>query len=154
MAKYTRWLSIAAGIALIVAIVAIQIPIALIGGLLTAGLAGSCVSVMARMPTVDITFSGQLEDYGRRILCRVGVGAAASVIGCSLLVWGVLPLSVQGQSFPDVFDACSAHDSVPCSYANALILLGIPMLIGFSERALTSFEQTVFGRSDRSRGGR
>lgn len=72
-------------------------------GLLCAGAAGSFVSVMAKMPALDVTLSGELEAYGRRILSRIGIGIVASLIGCALLA--VLPISIQNQSFADALSA-------------------------------------------------
>jgi hypothetical protein len=90
------------------------------------------------MPAFDVALSAELESYRRRIFGRIAVGVIASPIGCALLAWGVLPISLQNQTFAD----CLAPGT---SWAKMLILLGLPMLLGFSERALTSFEQRMFG---------
>jgi hypothetical protein len=116
-----------------------------LGGLLFAGAGGSCVSVMAKMPVLEVSLSGELESYGRRIWSRIGAGVAASLIGCALLGWGLIAISIGGQAFRDVLsDCCSPSPSTPCTCLKTLILLAVPMLFGFSERALTSFERTVF----------
>jgi len=147
MDRYTRWLFGAMGLALALAIVGIRYTPTLIPALLMGGIAGSCCSIMAKMPTLDVSLSGELEAYKRRILSRVGVGAAASLIGSAFLEWGILPISVQGKAFPDVFDACASTTPAACTNADNLILLGLLVLIGFSERALTSFERKIFGLS-------
>jgi hypothetical protein len=115
-------------------------------GLVFAGAAGSCVSVMAKMPALDVSLSGELDAYGRRMMSRIGIGVVASLIGCAFLAWGVLPVSIQNQTFADALGAC-ATSPAGCTAIKTLILLGVPMLLGFSERSLTSFEQSVFGRS-------
>jgi hypothetical protein len=118
--------------------------------LLFASAAGACASVMAKMPALDVSLSGELDAYGRRILSRIGIGAVASLIGCALLAWGLFPISIQNQTFADDLNTC-ATSATTCTGVTALVLLGVPMLFGFSERALTSFEQRVFGNSARSR---
>jgi len=121
--------------------------------ILSAGAAGSCVSVMAKMPLLDVSLSGELDSYERRILSRVGVGVIASLIGCGLLGWGLISFSIQGQTFANILDACSGTSTTSCTGLNALIVLAVPMLFGFSERALTSFERKVFGSSRQEQGG-
>jgi len=116
----------------------------LILGLLFSGAVGSCVSVLAKMPLFDVRLSAELEAYGRRILVRTAVGVCASLIGCALLGWGVLPVSLQNQTFTDAMNSSLA---APAVGIKTLILLGVPMLLGFSERALASFEQRVFGNT-------
>ncbi len=118
-------------------------------GLLLAGGAGSCASVMAKMPALDVSLSGELEAYRRRVFSRIGIGAVASFIACALLAWGLFPISIQNQTFADGLNACSAS-SATCSGVTTLILLGVPMLLGFSERTLTSFEHRFFGSSNKS----
>jgi hypothetical protein len=118
-------------------------------GLLFASAAGSCVSVMAKMPALDVSLSGELDAYGRRILSRIGIGVVASLIGCALLGWGVFPISIQNLTFADGLNACTTS-ATACAGVMPLVLLGVPMLFGFSERALTSFEQRVFGNSPKS----
>jgi hypothetical protein len=94
----------------------------LLFGLLCAGAAGSCVSVMAKMPALDVSLSGELDAYGRRILSRIGVGVVASLIGSASLAW--LPLSVQNQTFADGLNAC-ATSSAPGN--KTLIVLGVTL---------------------------
>jgi hypothetical protein len=126
----------------------------LVFGLLSAGVAGSCVSIMRRMPELEVSLSKELEAYVRRILSRIGVGIAASMVGSALLGWGVLPLSFQGQTFTQALSACAAPWSSPFTSVDMLILLGVPMLLGFSELALTSFEQRLFGEWTKRKGAK
>jgi hypothetical protein len=148
MRSYTRWLFGAAiTLPLLAAFVfhfAFWFSPLLLFGLLCAGAAGSCVSVMAKLPALDVSLSGELDAYGRRILTRIGIGVVASLIGCSFLGW--FPISIQNQTFADALSACVASTAA-CTGLKTLTLLGVPMLLGFSERTLTSFEQRVFGSS-------
>src|SRR5215813_12753168 len=144
MGRLTRWLFIATIVLVPLSILAFRRPFTFQVGLLLAGAAGSCISVMGKMPLLEVSPSGELEAYGRRILSRVGTGIGASVIGCALLGWGLLPISVQNQTFADLLNACAESPAPSCTTLKTVILLGIPMLFGFTERALTSFEQRVF----------
>jgi len=117
----------------------------LIFGLLCAGAAGSCVSVVARMPALDVSLKGELDAYQRRVLSRISVGVVASLVGSGLLAW--LPVSVQNQTFADALTACATGRATGTTI---LTVVAFPMILGFSERALTSFEQRVFGRSNKS----
>ena len=147
MKSFAHWLLVATITLPLLAVLFFHWPKTLLVGLLCAGAAGSCASVMAKMPILEVTPSGELEVYYRRILTRIGVGVIASLIGCAFLAWGIVPISIQNQSFSNVVDKCTVSSDASCVGLNSLILLGIPMLFGFSERALTSFEEKVFGGS-------
>jgi hypothetical protein len=154
MGRLTWWLFGATIILLVFTIVALhcfsgKVPVGL--SILAAGAAGSAVSVMRKMPLLEVSLSGELESYLRRILSRVAVGVAASMIGSGFLGWGLLSISIHGLTFADVLSVCSTAGS--CSGLHTLILLAVPMLFGFSERALTEFESKVFGNSGQGRGG-
>jgi hypothetical protein len=116
-------------------------------GLLLAGAAGSCASVISKLPVLDVSLSGELDAYSRRILSRIGTGTVASLVGCGLLAWGLLPVSIQNLTFSDIINACTGTCGEPCTVGKTMILLAVPMLFGFSERTLTSFERTVLGDS-------
>jgi len=109
MEGYTRSLFSATIILSLLAILSFHFTVwfspLLLFGLLCAGAAGSCVSVMAKMPALDVSLSGELDAYSRRILSRIGVGVVASLIGSASLAW--LPVSVQNQTFADALNACA-----------------------------------------------
>jgi len=142
MRKLTYILACAMAGVLVAAFFAIRFPPAIPAGLLLSGVAGSCASVMAKMPVLEVELSGALESYRRRILMRVAVGAAASLTGSALLGWGLLPIAIQGQTFAEMLVSCSA-DRPSCSVVAALVLMGIPMLFGLSERTLAHFEHQI-----------
>ncbi len=144
---FTRWLFGVAIVLFLMSTVLFQFKHTFLVGLLLAGASGSCVSVMAKMPVFDVALSGELVAYERRILSRVAVGMIASLIGCGLLGWGVIPISLQGQTFTDVLKSCTDGQVVPCGSLETLIALGVAILFGWRERALTSLEQHVFGKS-------
>jgi hypothetical protein len=146
MKQSTIWLSVATVGLLVGAIALFHFPMTFLGGLLFAGAAGSCVSVMAKMPALAVALSGELESFLRRILSRIGVGVAASLIGCAFLGWGLIPISVQNQTFAEALTTCSTSLASSCTELKILIVLGVAMVFGFSERALTSFEQRVLGK--------
>lgn len=146
MKRYTRWLFLTTLVLLVLAIVAFTRFHALwacLAGLLFAGTAGSCVSVIAKMPLLEVDLSGELEAYGRRICTRIGVGIIASLIGSGFLGWGFLSISIHGETFADALSACICPTQPCCALKTTLILLAVPMLFGFSERALASFEHAA-----------
>jgi hypothetical protein len=114
----------------------------LVGGLLCAGAAGSCVSVLAKMPELRVSTSSELDAYGRHVFNRIGIGASASLIGCALVGW--FPIAIQTHTFADALNACAISSPTTSSAITTLLLLGVPMLLAFSERTLTTFENRVF----------
>ena len=99
----TRWLFGATIILLPLAVLAFHFAFwfspLLLFGLLCAGAAGSRVSVMAKVPALDVSLSAELDSYRRRIFTRIGIGVVASLIGCAFLGW--FPISIQNQTFAD-----------------------------------------------------
>jgi hypothetical protein len=118
-------------------------------GILFAGGAGSCVSVISKLPTLEVCLSEKLDSYDRLIWSRLSVGTIAGLIGCALLGWGVIPISIQGRSFAEVLDVSSKSVSPIGDALRVLILLAVPLLFGFSER-LTLFERLIFGKVKKS----
>lgn len=148
MKGYTYWLSGATAVLLVLAIVGLRyrlfgLPLIFLGILLCCGAAGSCVSVMLKLPLLDVSLSGELDAYGRRILSRVATGTVASLVGCSL--FAVLMVSVQNVAFADVVTTCTSLEIESCTIVKQLTLLALPILLGFSERTLTSVERKVLG---------
>lgn len=74
-----------------------------------------------------------------------GVGIAASLIGSAFFGWGILPIPILGEAFTDMFITCTTSPLSSCTAPRGLIFIAVPMLLGFSERALASFERRVFG---------
>jgi hypothetical protein len=148
MKGYTYWLSGATAVLIVLAVIGLRyrlfaLPVIFLGILLCCGAAGSCVSVMLKLPLFDVSLSGELDAYGRRILSRVVTGTVASLVGCSL--FAVLMVSVQNLAFADVVTACTSQDVASCIIVKQLTLLALPILLGFSERTLTSVERRVLG---------
>jgi hypothetical protein len=140
------WFSVGMLLASIAALyLAPNFPFLIFLALLLAGATGSCISVMGKMPAVEASLSGELDAYRRRVLTRICVGITASIIGCGLLAWGVLPISIQGQTFSDALTVSSAASPTGNAIIKALIIITVPMLLGFSERALTTFENRILG---------
>jgi hypothetical protein len=149
MLSYRRWLLFTMLASIVLAVVSLHyashFSILILAGLLFAGAAGSSVSVMAKMPALDASLAGELDAYGRLVFTRIAVGIVASLIGCGLMAWGVLPISMQNQTFTDALNACVSSAPASGPSIRILIVLAVAMLLGFSERALTSFERRIFG---------
>jgi hypothetical protein len=149
MRTYTLWIFGAAAALLIVAGTSFYFahifPLLMWLGLIASGAAGSSASVLAKMPSLDLSLSGELDAYGRRIWSRLTVGTIGSLIGTAFLGWGILPLTIRDQSFADALGACGTSGATPCPMIKIVIVTGVAMLLGVSERTLTSFEQRVLG---------
>jgi hypothetical protein len=154
MQRHTRRLFISTATLLLIAgscfYFAHLFPFAMWFGLIAAGAVGSSVSVMARMPTLDVSLSGELDAYSRRIRSRIATGTIGSLIGVALLGWGVFPLTIKDQGFADALSSCTAYGVAPCPITKMLLVLGVAMLLGVSERTLTSFEQRLLGSNEQS----
>jgi hypothetical protein len=90
------------------------------------------------------------DASGGIVLARIATGLIGTVIVSALLAW--LPLSIENKSFAELLKACSgccgtrdccAPDA--CTVVDMLILIGVPALLGFSERTMSSAEQRFFG---------
>ena len=149
MLNYRRGLLFTMLASIVLAVVSLyyasHLSILILAALLFAGAAGSSVSVMAKMPALDASLAGELDAYGRRVFTRIAVGIVASLIGCGMMAWGVLPISMQSQTFTDALNACVSSAPTSGTAIRILIVLAVAMLLGFSERALTSFERRIFG---------
>ena len=137
-------------------------------GLILAGACGAFVSVVAKVPVLNTAYSDS-APYVRGIYTRVCIGVAAGVIGSGFLFSGLVTVNLPYTNLQGMIRACDREASsqsteakaasvsepstlsqvVPveqggCKTENVLILAGLVMLFGFSERALTSFEEKIF----------
>jgi hypothetical protein len=151
MWSYSKWLFGAFLAFSVLSIISISFRWTVIMGLFFASGAGSCVSIMAKMPVLDVSLSGELDAYLRRILTRVALGVSASLIGCALLGWGIIQVSIDHKTFKDALDTCLRGSSISSFDLNHLVVIAVAMLLGFSERALASIEQQVFGVPKKTR---
>jgi hypothetical protein len=114
-------------------------------GLVLAGLAGSCFSVLYKMPTLEVILSGELDSFARRVICRLAIGVAASVLGCGLVALNLIPLGSVRVEFLNALCRLPSDASF-LDYGKAtLILLSIPMGFGFLERPLSWFQEKLLG---------
>jgi hypothetical protein len=119
-------------------------------GILAAGAAGSCASVMSKRPTIEDRLSRKIDASGGRVWVRIATGLIGTVIGCALLAW--IPLSIENKSFEGLVNACTTApcptpDANACTTVKMLIVIGISTLLGFSERTLPFFEKGFFGKA-------
>ena len=145
MDRIALLLLVGLSIALPSALILVHFPSSFPAALVLAGLSGSLISILTKMPSLDVVAAGELSSYLRkRALIRIAVGVGASLIGAALLSWGVVSIAFHGTSYAEIVDACTA---VPfsCSSARGLVLVAVPLLFGLSERALTRFESKVIG---------
>jgi hypothetical protein len=103
------------------------------------------VSVLAKLP--PLTIYGEWASYFVSIARRIGTGLVASLIGIGLACSGIVSLPVgTGLSLTQVIDACMSRlpGDASCTPSHMLTLMAIAMLLGFSERAITSFSDRLF----------
>jgi hypothetical protein len=112
-------------------------------GMVGAGVCGALVSVISKMPAM--LADAENASYVRRIIMRVGTGVAAASIGTGLLASGILTITLPTGRLADFIEGCGRGPDLAraCSTGARLLLLGIGMVLGFSERALTSLEDRV-----------
>jgi hypothetical protein len=138
-------------------------------GIFCAGTSGAILSVLAKLPPV-LSY-GAANAYYHRITSRVAVGIAASMIGMGLLASDLISLQMPGNlTIAKLMDGkdrlCDANEIKPASAGAAdagaasttactpddrrlsrravLLLMALAMLFGFSERALSTFEDKIF----------
>lgn len=114
-----------------------------------AGAAGSCASVIFRLPVLHVTSSQDAVSLVRRIVGRVATGTVGSIAGCAFLAWGLIPLTVNKESYTDLLSTCSP--SPCCLGRQELIQLAVPIVFGFTERVLSDLGGKLFEKRRRSR---
>jgi hypothetical protein len=113
------------------------------------GLAGACVSVLARLPR--LTTYGRAANAWLRIPRRLAVGMLTSAVGLGLLTVGIVPLSISdseghAMQLSQIAQSCiTSHSSGHCDQSSRLLLISIALLLGFSERLLPRFEDVIAG---------
>lgn len=143
MDKIAFWLLFSLAIALPSSLALIHWPSSFPAALLLAGLSGSLISILSKMPALEVAFASELSSYLRkRVLIRIAVGVGASIIGSALLSWGVISVAFHGTSYAEVVLSCAGIPG-SCDSVKQLIFIAVPLLFGLSERALTSFESRI-----------
>jgi hypothetical protein len=183
--EHAIWMRFAGGLMLTLMLVSLTGAVMLVhsghvySGAFCGGVAGALLSVVAKLPPV--LGYGATNAYVARVMSRVGVGVAASMIGIGLLASDIITIHVpvgnnQSITFADMLDgkdrkakakpetktepktaaaagpaqaatpapAASADDPTgPYTRRSVLLILAVAMLFGFSERALSTFEDRV-----------
>lgn len=114
--------------------------------LVLAALAGAMASVISKLPGVagSDTWAVNLRAYR----ARIATGLVGSLVGIGLLGSGVINISLpNGWTADKLLTAClsvTPPASTPeCSVGGGLFIVAIAMLLGFTERLLTSLESRV-----------
>jgi len=133
-------------------------------GVFCAGVSGALLGVLAKLPPV--LGYGAANAYFYRIVGRVAIGIAASMIGMGLLAADLISLQLSDHltiakmldgkdlmcgtidttaaaADPAARPATCAPDDHRLSKRAVLLLMAIAMLFGFSERALSTFEDRI-----------
>lgn len=124
-------------------------------GFIVAGACGASLSVLLKMPTIPVYEEFVL--WYIRGTARFATGVVANVIGLGLLASGIINFSLNfdgnSLSIAKVIkgtEIClTGSRPFDTSILWGLALLSIGILFGFTERALASFESTLFGRIEK-----
>jgi hypothetical protein len=111
--------------------------------LVLAAMVGAGASVIARLP--GVTTSGDWEVNLRGYQARIGTGIVGSLVGIGLLGSGLISISLPAEmgSADQLLNACLDSTAQGCTRGRGLFVLAVTMLLGFSERVLTSLESRV-----------
>jgi hypothetical protein len=121
-----------------------------VAGFVLAGTAGAALSILLKLPPVAV-YGETIGAWGR-MFARLAAGVIASTIGLGLLASGFVSLGVPqgGERFVSpaaVLNACLGEQpGTDCTTPNVLALLAVAIVVGFSERALASFEGAIMPR--------
>lgn len=112
-------------------------------GIPLAGLAGSCLSVIAKVPALIV--SGDYAPYFRSAVRRLATGVVGSLIGFGFLLSGIVSISFpEGKTLAQIVESIQrATSDSPASIISILEIAAIVMILGTSERVLTTFEEKV-----------
>lgn len=115
-----------------------------------AGVAGAGISVMNRLPAAAIV--GAVYPFMLQAVARLVTGAASTVVGFALLSLGLINVTVAGTAISTLLDTASTETG----FAARATVLGLGIVFGYSERALSTFSQSVLSRvsTDRDRKSR
>jgi len=111
-------------------------------GFVVAGIAGTGVSILGRLP--QLTVYGEVALLGSRVLARYVAGLVGTVVVYGFLVSGILTISA-GQITTRLEGTSGGGD-----WPSLAVIMAIGILSGFSERSLTSFEEMLFAQHGES----
>jgi len=138
VANYERWATRTAwvlGVLLIIAAVCCLktiVSLQPVHGFMLAGLMGALLSVLGKFP--PMLGWGQWASYTPRMIGRITTGIATTLAGGALLTLDVIQIG--SMKFESLFE----HPSTK----GMLLLIGLGIVFGFTERALVQFQEMVF----------
>lgn len=102
---------------------------------------GAALSVLGKLPPMSVY--GEAASLTRRMSSRLVSGIVASSVGMWLFTSGVINVGLGSKNLPEIAASCIDGTGKPCTHTDVLILLTLAVLLGFSERALSSFEKRL-----------
>ncbi len=119
-----------------------------VAGFIVASLCGASLSVLLKIP--QIILYKELWLLFAQFISRIATGAIVSVVGLSLLSSKIINLVFEvGQdkiTIPQLLSCPTGPKCPPFPLGQIIILIGIGILFGFSERLLSSMESTLLGK--------
>ena len=122
-------------------------------GFIMAGVSGAAISVLLKIPQVILY--KDVWTLVAKFISRIATGAIVSVVGLSLLSSKIINLVLEvGEKKITIAELVCCPNDANCPALGQIILIGIGVLFGFSERLLSSLESTLLGKlSFTERGG-
>ena len=110
-----------------------------------AGVSGAAISVLLKIPQVILY--REVWALVARFISRIATGAIVSVVGLSLLSSKIINLVFElGDKKITIAEIVCCPNDANCPALGQIILIGIGVLFGFSERLLSSLESTLLGK--------
>ncbi len=107
-----------------------------------AGAAGASVSIMSKMPLLEVKDSSHLASLTPRILARLAAGIAASITGCALLSSNAINIQIgKIVTYATTIQIFTENTKTDFDLVNTLIMITFPFILGFSERMLGTIER-------------
>jgi hypothetical protein len=112
---------------------------------ITAGICGAAISVLLKIP--EVVLYKEVYALIAKFVSRIATGIVVSVVGLGFLSSKIINLAFDiGTSKMTIADVLCCPGNLSCQELGQSILIGIGILFGFSERLLSSFEETLVGK--------
>jgi hypothetical protein len=110
-----------------------------------AATSGAAISILGKLP--PMTVYGNAASIYMRVSARLSSGILASCVGLWLFTSGIINITLGDTSLKDIATACintqTPAQGTTCRSTDFLLLLTLAVLLGFSERALSSYEKLL-----------
>ncbi|NLH47908.1 MAG: hypothetical protein GX444_04805 [Myxococcales bacterium] len=114
-------------------------------GMLLAGVAGSAISIMNRLPPV--ARYGDSFSFLLKSVTRLVTGTMATILGIALLTTGLLNIPFTGNGGIQFISKLFAQKISPLEPGEMALLFGLGLALGYSERAFATFSNNLVSKA-------